>query len=311
MKCLVTGGAGFIGSHIAAALSDGGHAVYVLDNLSSGHRDNLAGIQLAQPLIEADIRDDEALRTAMRNMDWVFHQAALVSVFDSVERPRDNHDINVTGTLRVLEAARTAGVRRLVFAASAAAYGNEPETPKRETMLPAPESPYAVAKVAGEYYLRVYARLYGMQTVALRYFNVYGPRQDPRSMYSGVISRFVDSLRAGQAPHIFGDGCQTRDFVFVADVAQANLLAATTDTVGDGDVINVATGNSQSLLDVVRVLERLTGRKTPPVFHDARPGDIRHSVADIQRAKQRLGFIPRYSLEQGLRALWDHLSRIA
>lgn len=307
MKCLVTGGAGFIGSHIASALCEEGHEVAVFDNLSSGYRDNLDGIPLARPLMEADIRDPEALRDAMTGVDWVFHQAALVSVSDSVERPRENHEINLTGTLHVLEAARAAGVRRVIFAASAAAYGNAPETPKRETMAPAPESPYALAKVAGEYYLRVYARLYGIQSVALRYFNVYGPRQDPRSMYSGVISRFADRLRNRRPPDIYGDGQQTRDFVFVADVVQANLLAAKADTVGHGESINVATGRSQSLLDVLNILERLAGCKTSPRFHDARPGDIRHSVADIQCARQWLGFAPRYSLEQGLRALWSSL----
>ncbi len=311
MNCLVTGGAGFIGSHIAAALHAAGHDVRVLDNLSSGHRHNLDGIQLAQPLIEADIRDGSALRIAMGGVDWVFHQAALVSVFDSVERPAENHDINLTGTLRVLEAARAAGVRRLVFAASAAAYGNNPVIPKRETMRPEPESPYAMAKVAGEYYMRVYARLYGLQTVALRYFNVYGPRQDPGSMYSGVISRFTDSLRAAQAPRIFGDGHQTRDFVFVADVARANLLAAAADTVGNGEIINIATGKSQSLLDVVRILERLTGRKTKPVFQDARPGDIRHSLAETESADRLLKFTARYNLEQGLRELLASLSSAA
>ncbi len=307
MHCLVTGGAGFIGSHLVAALGAAGHTVRVLDNLSSGRRENLAGLKLERPLIQADIRDAAALRDAMCGIDWVFHQAALVSVFDSVERPVDNHDINLTGTLRVLEAARAAGVSRLVFAASAAAYGNDPEIPKRETMRPVPESPYALAKVAGEHYLRVYAQCYGLRTVALRYFNVYGPRQDPHSMYSGVISRFLEMLRSGRNPVIFGDGHQTRDFVFVEDVARANLLAATNAAGGHGEVINIATGRTQSLLDVLDILQRLTGRSIRPEFREARPGDIRHSAADIEQARSQLGFTPHHTLEQGLHKLLDAL----
>ncbi len=307
MNCLVTGGAGFIGSHLADALCAQGHAVRVLDNLSSGHRENLAGIPLAEPLIQGDIRDDAILRAAMQDVDWVFHEAALVSVFDSVERPAENHSINSTGTFQVLEAARAAGVKRLVFAASAAAYGNNPDIPKCETMRPEPESPYALAKVGGEYYMRVYARLYGLQTVALRYFNVYGPRQDPNSMYSGVISRFMDVMKAGTTPVIFGDGGQTRDFVYVKDVVRANLLAAAGEAVGHGEVINVATGDAHSLLDVLAILGRLSGRSLEPDFRDARAGDIRHSLADIGRAHESLGFTPHYGLEQGLRELWDSL----
>ncbi len=308
MNCLITGGAGFIGSHLAAALCKEGHAVRVMDNLSSGHRRNLDGVTLAAPLIEEDIRDEGALRAAMRGVDTVFHEAALVSVNDSIKRPLDNHDINLTGTLRVLEAARVAGARRLVFAASAAAYGNDPVLPKRETMYPAPESPYALAKVGAEYYLRVYARCYGLQTVALRYFNVYGPRQDPHSMYSGVISRFVESIRAGRRPEIFGDGLQTRDFVFVADVVRANLAAATAADAGDGDLFNIATGCAHSLLDVISVLAKLTGSELRPRFHEARIADIRHSVADIEKARQCLGFVPRYTLQQGLRELLASLA---
>lgn len=300
MNCLVTGGAGFIGSHLVDALQRSGHAVRVLDNLSSGHRANLAGIPLAVPLIEADIRDENALRIAVEGVDWVFHLAALVSVFDSVERPVDNHEINLTGTLRMLEAARAAGVKRVVFAASAAAYGNNPELPKKETMRPEPESPYALAKVGGEHYLRVYAGLYGLRTVALRYFNVYGPRQDPRSMYSGVISRFVECVRSGATPVVFGDGRQTRDFVYVADVVAANLLAAACPSVGNGEVFNIATGSAVSLLDILAVLRSLSGAGLQTEFRDARSGDIRHSRADIGLAREVLGFEPGYDLERGL-----------
>ena len=299
---LITGGCGFIGSHIAEALRADGIPVRVFDNLSSGKLANLKGFDGGIEVIQGDVRDPEALRQAMQGVDQVFHEAALVSVAVSVEQPEENDAINIRGTLNVLQAARAAGVKRLVFATSAAVYGNNPDLPKRETMLPEPESPYALAKLAGEYYLRLYSRLYGVETVALRYFNVFGPRQDGKSMYSGVISRFMDDIRQGRAPTIFGDGGQTRDFVFVKDIVQANLLAMRTPGVS-GEVYNVATGKQVSLLQLWDRLKHITGSSLEPRFLDPRSGDIRHSLADIDQIRKRLGYQPKFSLDEGLRAL--------
>jgi UDP-glucose 4-epimerase len=303
MKTLVTGGCGFIGSHIAEALVEQGAEVVVFDNLSSGYERNIASFRRHVQFIRGDIRDGAALTEAMRGVGRVFHEAALVSVFDSVERPLDNHEINVTGTLNVLMAARQCGVERLVMAASAAAYGNNPQLPKTESMRPEPESPYGLAKVTGEYYLRVFARLYGLSTVALRYFNVYGPRQDPSSMYSGVISKFVDTVAQGQNPCVFGDGGQTRDFVFVRDVVRANLLAMEAPALGDGEVVNIGTARAVSLLDLLEVLRDLTGRSFETVFKPERPGDIRHSLADLTLARTRMGYEPVTDIRAGLAEL--------
>ncbi len=305
MKYIVTGGCGFIGSHIAEALVKDGHAAVVFDNLSSGHESNLAEFRDRVDFVRGDIRDPDALTAAMAGVAGVFHEAALVSVFDSVERPMDNHEINITGTLNVLTAARTCGVKRVLIAASAAAYGNNPDLPKQETMRPEPESPYGLAKVAGEYYMRVFAKLYGVETVCLRYFNVYGPRQDPGSMYSGVISRFADAVSAGRNPTVFGDGKQTRDFVFVRDVARANLLAMTSERLGQGEVVNIGTGRSVSLLDLLDALQDLTDRTFDIEFKPERPGDIRHSLADIALARATLGYEPDVDIRAGLKALLD------
>ncbi len=307
MNVLITGGAGFIGSHIAEALVTEGHRVRIFDNLSSGHLSNLDPLKDRVEFVRGDVRDRAALGTAMQGMTHCFHEAALVSVFESVEKPFDNHDINMSGTLNVLQAARDAGTQRVVFASSAAIYGNDPELPKRETMRPQPASPYAAGKITGEYYLSIFAQLYGVQTVSLRYFNVFGPRQDPKSMYSGVISKFTDDVKAGRAPTIFGDGQQTRDFVFVKDVVQANLKAMFGDKVGAGEACNVATGQTASLLDMVRVLGELTGRTITPNFKDARKGDIQHSSADIAKARQLLGYEPKFTLKTGLQALLQSL----
>lgn len=304
---LVTGGCGFIGSHLVETLVRDGHRVRVLDNLSSGYRRNLepwgAGVEVQL----GDVRDPAAVRQAAHGVTGIFHEAALVSVFDSVQRPADNHDINATGTLNVLLAAREAGVKRVVLASTAAAYGNDPTLPKRETMTPQPESPYAVAKVMSEHYLRLAAQLYGVETVALRYFNVFGPRQDPKSPYSGVISRFCDDLAAGRPPTIFGDGLQTRDFVFVRDVVQANLLAMSDRVPGAGQVYNVASGSTTSLLDLIAALCDLSGRPLEPVHREPRAGDIRHSAAAIDRARQELGYAPHVNLREGLRLLLQSL----
>lgn len=302
-RYLITGGAGFIGSHIAEGLIGEGQQVRVFDNLSSGHLSNLDHLKGKVEFIQGDVRDRAAIGTAMKDCSFCFHEAALVSVFESVEKPFDNHDINMTGTLNVLQAARDAGVKRVVFASSAAIYGNDPTLPKREDMRPQPASPYAAGKITGEYYLSIFAQLYGVQTVSLRYFNVFGPRQDPRSMYSGVISKFTDDLKNGRQPTIFGDGEQTRDFVFVKDIAQANLKAMHSPNAGLGEAFNVATGQTVSLLALLGTLGELTGRKVVPNLKEARKGDIRHSSADIAQIRSVLGYEPRYSLREGLAAL--------
>jgi len=302
-KTLITGGYGFIGSHIAEALVAEGAEVRVLDNLSSGKPENLTGFGSAIEVIRGDIRDPDIVREAMRDVKHVFHEAALVSVAVSVEQPDENDAINIRGTLNVLQAAREAKVKRVVLATSAAVYGNNPELPKRETMLPEPESPYALGKLAGEYYLKLFSSLYGVETVSLRYFNVFGPRQDCKSMYSGVISRFADDIRQGRAPTIFGDGGQTRDFVFVKDVVQANLLAMGSPSVGKGEIFNVATGRQISLLQLWETLKKITGSGLVPQFREARVGDIRHSLADISKIQRSLGYEPKFTLEEGLRVL--------
>ena len=300
---LVTGGCGFIGSHLVEALVAQGSAVRVLDNLSSGRRANLDAVRDRVEIVEGDVRDADAVRRAMRGVRHVYHEAALVSVPASIERPAENHAINLTGTVNVLEAAREAGVARLVFASSASVYGDAPELPARESATAAPASPYALAKAAGEAYLRLYAAVYGLETVSLRYFNVYGPRQDPGSMYSGVIARFCEAVRRGEPPTVFGDGRQTRDFVFVADVVEANLRAARTPGLGRGEVMNVGTGTRVSLLDLLETLGALTGRPLAPAWEAPRRGDARDSVADPARMADRLGYVARTALRDGLAAL--------
>ncbi|MDT8391797.1 MAG: NAD-dependent epimerase/dehydratase family protein [Lentisphaeria bacterium] len=313
MKYLITGGCGFIGSHIAEEIlaRDADASVVIYDNLRSGHRENVDLTDCRVDLVVGDIRDAAGLAAAMGGVDYVFHEAALVSVFESVDDPGLNHDINLNGTLNVLTAARDAGVRRVMFAASAAAYGDNSEVPKRETMRPEPESPYALAKVGGEYYMSLFAKLYGVETVSLRYFNVYGPRQDPSSMYSGVISKFTDTLARGEDPTVFGDGGQTRDFVYVKDVARANWLAAMSDAVGQGEVINIATGRSTSLLDLLDALGQMFPHPFATRFAPVRAGDVRHSLADITRAKELLNYTPVFSLREGLGALVESLRQVS
>ncbi len=299
---LITGGCGFIGSHIAEALVADRVKVRVFDNFSSGKLENLKGFGDGIEVIRGDVCDPEALSAAMKGVSHVFHEAALVSVSVSVEKPIDNDSINIRGTLNVLQAARAAKVKRVVFATSAAVYGNNPVLPKREDMLPEPESPYALGKLTGEYYLKLFSSLYGVETVALRYFNVFGPRQDGKSMYSGVISRFTDDLRSGRTPTIFGDGQQTRDFVYVKDVVQANLLAMRSAKVGHGEVFNVATGKTVSLLQLLDALKKIMGVQVEPIFKEARAGDIKHSLADISKIQAALGYAPKFGLEEGLRS---------
>jgi UDP-glucose 4-epimerase len=296
---LVTGGAGFIGSHITAELVERGDRVRVLDNLCTGKRDNLQPVINDVEFIEADLNDQSAVERAVRGVDCVFHQAALASVPRSLERPLDTHAACVTGTLVLLDAARRAGVRRLVYAASSSAYGDQPFSSKRETDLPLPLSPYGAAKLAGELYCRAFAASYGFETVALRYFNVFGPRQDANSPYSAVIPLFVTALLQGRRPVIYGDGLQSRDFTFVRNVVQGNLLAADAPGVA-GQVLNVAMGQSTNLLDLLSRLQTLLGTKIEPSFEPPRKGDVRESMADITRARELLGYEPLVSFDEGL-----------
>ena len=296
---LVTGGAGFIGSHLCRRLLASGCAVRVLDDLSSGRRENLAALDGEVDLVEGDLRDEALVGAALAEVDYVLHHAAVASVQTSIERPRFEQEVNAVGTLQLFEAARRAGVRRVVFAASAASYGKDPTAPKREEMLPAPESPYAISKIAGEYYARVYSSLYGLEVVCLRYFNVFGPRQDPSSPYSGVISIFAERMLAGAAPTVFGDGGQSRDFVYVDNVVEANMRACATPGIA-GRVYNIGCGRSASLLELVAALNRVLGTAIEPEFAPARPGDVRISLADITRAQRELGYEPVVHFEEGL-----------
>lgn len=296
---LVTGGAGFIGSHLCRRLLADGHAVRVIDDLSSGQRDNLAGIIDEVELVVGDLRDEALLDKVLRGVDYALHHAAVASVQTSVERPLFEQEVNAVGTLRFFEAARRAGVGRVVFAASAAAYGNNPTVPKREQMIPEPESPYAISKVMGEYYARVYSQLYGLQVVCLRYFNVFGPRQDPSSPYSGVISIFAERMLKGEAPVIFGDGGQSRDFVYVDNIVEANMRACTTPEAA-GRVYNIGCERSVSILELVTALNEILGTALDPVFNPARQGDVRVSLADIAQARTQLGYEPIVHFAEGL-----------
>lgn len=302
MKYLVTGGAGFIGSHIAAYLCASGAEVCVLDNFSSGRRENLAGLKVT--LVEGDIRDPVCVSAAVDGVDTIFHQAALCSVARSMIDPVATHDINVTGTLVLLEAARKARVRRFVMASSSAVYGDSEVFPKHEEMKTDPLSPYAVSKLICEFYCHLYWKAYGLDTVALRYFNVFGPRQDPASEYSAVIPLFVQAMVRGDSPCIYGDGLQSRDFTFVNDVVQANIAAATS-SYSPGHAINVACGSRWSLLDVINTLETILQCQTRPIFQSARLGDIKHSQACIKKAQSMIGFAPEVELDEGLRRTVD------
>jgi UDP-glucose 4-epimerase len=310
---LVTGGAGFIGSHIAEALAGSGARVRALDDLSTGYRENLEAVGGDVDFVRGSVADAGVLRRALENVEVVFHEAAIPSVPRSVERPRETHDACVEGTFSLLLAAREAGVRRVVYAASSSAYGDQPASPKVETMAPDPLSPYAAAKLVGEYYCQVFTRAYGLETVSLRYFNVFGPRQDPGSPYSGVISRFIAALSSGERPVVYGDGGQTRDFTYVSNAVEANLLAAES-TRAVGHTINVATGRETSLNELLSTLKGVTGRAGAGTeYRAARVGDVRHSLADITRARDLLGYEPRVGLEEGLRKTleWWKLSRFA
>jgi UDP-glucose 4-epimerase len=295
---LVTGGAGFIGSHVVRELARQSWYVRVLDNFSSGHRSNLAGIDDVD-VIDGDVRDSDTCHAACRGAGCVFHLAAIPSVVASIENPIRSLDVDVLGTLQMLKAARDEKVRRFVFSSSAAIYGNSDVLPSVEHFQPQPQSPYAIGKITCEYYCENFFRLFGLETVVLRYFNVFGPRQDVNSGYAAVIPKFIGAALNGHRPVVYGDGLQTRDFVFVEDVARANVLAATIDGAG-GNVFNVASGIETSLLDLLAHIEAVTGRALDPLFQPGRPGEVRFSRADVSSAAAHLGFTAKTPVRDAL-----------
>jgi UDP-glucose 4-epimerase len=309
-RALVTGGAGFIGSHLVAGLLAEGWEVRVFDDFSSGREANLADVVDAIELVRGDVRDAAALARAVAGIDVVFHQAALASVPLSIAEPFRTHAVNVDGTLQVLEASRRGGVRRVVYAASSSAYGDGEELPKVETLAANPVSPYALQKYTGELYCGLYAGLYGLETVALRYFNIFGPRQDPKSEYAAVIPRFICAALAGEGATIYGDGEQTRDFAFVQDAVRANLLAADAERA-PGAVINVATGRRTSLNQLWSLIRDVTGAGRDATHAEPRQGDVRDSVADLSRARELLGFEPAVDLREGLRRTAESFGKSA
>jgi UDP-glucose 4-epimerase len=300
-RALVTGGAGFIGSHLVAALLGEGLRVRVLDNLATGHRANLAHVEGRFEWVEGSAADFATCRRAAEGVDYVLHHAAIPSVPLSVREPLPSHESGPTATLNMLEASRQAGVRRFLFAASSSAYGDAAELPKHEGMLPQPLSPYAAGKLAGEHYVRVYAQTMGLDGVSLRYFNIFGPRQDPSSPYSGVISLFIKTMSRGERPTIFGDGEQTRDFTYVANVVAANLAAMRHPEPLGGEVFNVGTGRRIRLLDLVDALNRIYGTGLEPELRPPREGDVRDSLASLERIGRVLGYRPLVPFDEGLR----------
>jgi nucleoside-diphosphate-sugar epimerase len=303
-KYLVTGGAGFIGSHIVEELLNRGEFVRILDNFSTGRRQNISPF-VDNPnfeLIEGDLRSYHIVREAVKGIDYVLHEGALPSVPRSVKDPITTNDINVNGTLNILDASINAGVKRVMFASSSSIYGNGEELPKKEDMKPAPESPYAISKYAGERYCQIFTKLYGLETVCLRYFNVFGPRQDPNSQYSAVIPKFIQLIKEGQSPIIYGDGEASRDFTYIANVVNANLLACTAkDAVGE--VFNIACGGSVTINQLVQKITDLCGNNIKPIYKDPRPGDVKHSYASIEKAKALLGYNAMISFDEGLMRL--------
>jgi len=304
MKILVTGGAGFIGSHLAEAFVDAGHRVRVLDNMQGGRRENLAGVAADVEIVEGDCADPVVAARAVRGIDVVYHEAAVPSVARSVEDPASSHRNGSTATLTMLVAARDAGARRFIYAGSSSVYGDSPKLPKREDMIPLPLSPYAVGKLSGEQYVRIFASLYAMETLTLRYFNVFGPRQDASSPYSGVISLFITALLQGRAPVIYGDGLQSRDFTYVANVVDGNLRALTAKDL-KGQTVNLATGRRTTLNQLLRALARELGVSARAERKPPRAGDIRHSLADVRLARKVLGYRPVVDFETGLRVTLD------
>lgn len=303
---LVTGGAGFIGSHVVNALISNDCKVRVVDNLSTGKLENLKECMNDIEFIQGDLSDYDTAKRVVEGVEYISHQAAIPSVPFSTEDPVAANNSMVTATVNLFKAAVESNtVRRIVQAASAAAYGNNPELPKREDMLPEPMSPYAVAKLTQEYYARAFYNVYGLEITSLRYFNVFGPKQDPKSPYSGVISIFMDMMLQGNNPVIFGDGLTSRDFIYVDDVAEANLRALSSKWTGASEVINIGFGEGTSLLELIEALNEALQKKMTPIFKEERTGDVKHSLADISKAKQILGFEPEFNLQSGIQKLCD------
>jgi UDP-glucose 4-epimerase len=308
-RYLVTGGAGFIGSSIAEELVGKGESVRILDDFSSGRRENLVGPLAKAELIEGTIVDPETVARAMKGVEVVFHQAAIPSVVRSVENPQASMLIGVQGTTVVLDVARHSGVRRVIFAASSSAYGDTPELPKRETMAPQPLSPYASSKLAGEHLMRIFSALYGLETVSLRYFNIFGPRQDPKSEYAAVIPKFITAAIRRQRPVVFGDGEQTRDFCYVENAVRANMLAASTDRKLAGQVVNIACSERTSLNQLLRHIGELAGVRLEAEHRPVRPGDVRDSLADVSAARELLRYEPTVDVREGLRRTYEAFLR--
>lgn len=309
LKVLVTGGAGFIGSNIVEELLKVGYEVRVLDNFSTGKRDNLNGLEDNIQLFEGDIRSHNIVQEAVNGMDVILHQAALPSVPRSIKDPITTNDVNINGTLNLLEAAVKSSVQRFVYASSSSVYGDSPELPKKETMTPNPLSPYAVSKLAGEKYCQVFSRIYGIETIGLRYFNVFGKKQDPGSQYSAVIPKFIKSMLNDKQPIIYGDGTQSRDFTYIANVINANLLAATKD-IDESLVVNCACHDRINLIELVDRINKNIGKDIEPIFEEPRPGDVKHSFADIDLAKEKLGYKVVVDFDSGLRKTIESLEGI-
>jgi len=309
-KVLVTGGAGFIGSNLTEVLLKQGHLVRVLDNFLTGKRENLIFDEAYSSLeiIEGDIRDLTVCQRATIDIEYVFHQAALPSVLRSVEDPLTSNSVNVEGTLNILLAARNAGVKRLIYASSSSVYGDTPTLPKHEEMPPNPLSPYALQKYIGEQYCRLFFQLYGLEGVSLRYFNIFGPKQDPTSIYSAVIPRFIDALLEGRPPIIFGNGEQSRDFTYIDNVVQANLLAMSAAHL-NGEAINIACGKRTSLNQLLNFLKEIVGSKVSPIYEEPRKGDVRHSLANIQKGKEILNYEPEVGIERELRKTVEYFQK--
>jgi nucleoside-diphosphate-sugar epimerase len=299
---LVTGGAGFIGSHLVEQLVAEGHSVRVLDNFSTGKRENLEHLLDKIVLIEGCLTDLETDRQAVEGAEYVLHHGAIPSVPESVDDPIKSNSANIDGTLKLLVAARDAGVKRLVYASSSAVYGNAPTLPKREDMPGSPLSPYAVTKLTGEYYCQMFTQLYGFEAVSLRYFNVFGPRQDPNSHYAAVVPKFITAMLGREKPVIYGDGLQTRDFTYVRNNVEANLLACKAPAAA-GDILNIASGESYTLLDLVSALNTIIGTSIEPIHEPERPGEVKHSAADISKADKLIGFTPSVRFMDGLEEL--------
>jgi nucleoside-diphosphate-sugar epimerase len=310
MNYLVTGGAGFIGSNIVKALLSEGKNVRVLDNFSTGKRENILNFKNNPnfKIIEGDFRSFHTVRDAVKGIDYILHQGALPSVPRSINDPITTNDVNISGTLNILEAAKEFGVKRVVFASSSSVYGNSVSLPKEESMGIAPLSPYALSKYAGERYCQIFNQIYGLETVCLRYFNVFGPNQDPTSQYSAVIPKFIKSILNNQQPTIYGDGLQSRDFTFVENVISANLLACTAPNVA-GEMFNIACGESFTLNQLTENINELLGKKIQPIYNNERKGDVKHSLASIEKAKKLLGYKVLYSFIEGLKITIQSLSK--